>query len=469
VAWLGVRALSTINPATTLKVGRETGFGAMTFSTISLDWYALMFVFGVSVVVGILFGLAPATHARADLTESLKSGRASGAIRGAITRRVLVLSEVALAVVLLAGAGLMIRTLGNLLRVKPGFNPEQVLTLRLSTQMESRDSLSGLYQRIAARFRAAPGVTDVALGSCAPLTGGCSSSLFGRLDRPKVEGGLMPRIRLEWVSTTWFTTMRVPLKRGRGFAEADRVGAPKVTILNEAAARAFFPNEDAIGKHILIGTAGLNDVEVIGIAGDVRINIDSTAPPEALLPILQAPRSSMMIFVRSTRDAGSLTPDIRNAMREVAPRAPVYDIQPLTARTAAATARTRFSTTLLGLFAFVALLLSAIGIYGVMALAVAARTREIGIRMALGADGRRIERSIIGEGMALVGVGAAIGLAIAVTTTRVMRSLLFDLTPTDPITYLVIVVLIGLTAVAASWVPARRAANVDPLMSLRAE
>jgi len=156
-------------------------------------------------------------------------------------------------------------------------------------------------------------------------------------------------------------------------------------------------------------------------------------------------------------------------MREVAPRAPVYDIQPLTARTAAATARTRFSTTLLGLFAFVALLLSAIGIYGVMALAVAARTREIGIRMALGADGRRIERSIIGEGMALVGVGAAIGLAIAVTTTRVMRSLLFDLTPTDPITYLVIVVLIGLTAVAASWVPARRAANVDPLMSLRAE
>jgi predicted permease len=469
VAWLGVRALSTIDPATTLRVGRETGFGAMAFSNLALDWRALAFAVGVSVAVGILFGLAPAGSTRADLTEALKSGRTSRGSRAPITRRVLVLTEVALAVVLLAGAGLMMRTLGNLLRVKPGFDAEQVLSFRLSILGESRDSLPGFYRELADRVGAIPGVTNVALGSCAPLTGGCSSTLFARLDRPKVEGGLMPRIRLEWVSTTWFSTMHVPLKRGRGFTDADRVGTPNVTILNEAAARSFFPNEDPIGKHITIGIRGLDDVEVIGVAGDVRINIDSAAPPAALIPILQAPRLAMMIFVRSTREPGSLAPEIRNAMRDVAPRAPVYDMQTLTEREAAATAKTRFSTTLLALFAVTALLLAAIGIYGVMALAVTARTREIGIRMALGADGRRIERAVIGEGMGLVGAGALIGLGAAVMSTRVLRSLLFDLSPTDPVTYVAIVALIAVTAAAASWVPARRAANVDPLSSLRSE
>lgn len=470
VAWVGVRVLSTIDPATTLRLGRETGFGAMAFSNIALDWRALAFALGLSVAVGILFGLAPAGFTRAELTEELKSGRTSGArARAPITRRVLVLTEVALAVVLLAGAGLMIRTLGNLLRVNPGFDAENVLSFRLSMQRSSRDSVLDFYQQLAERLRAVPGVTNVALGSCAPLTGGCSSTLFGRLDRPKVVEGMMPRIRIEWVSTSWFPTMRVPLKRGREFTDADRPGTPNVTILNEAAARAFFPNEDPIGKHILIGMRGLNDVEVIGISGDVRINIDSAAPPAVLLPILQAPRLQVMSFVRSTRDVGSLAAEIRTAVRDVAPRAPVYDMQTLTAREAAATARTRFSTTLLVLFAGTALLLAAIGIYGVMSLAVSARTREIGIRMALGADGRRIERAVIGEGMALVGAGALIGLAAAIATTRVLGSLLFDLSPTDPVTYAAIIAVIGLTAVAASWIPARRAANVDPLASLRAE
>ena len=471
VAWIGVRALSTIDPATTLRVSRETGFGAMAFSGIALDWRALAFALGVSVAVGILFGLAPAGATRAELTEALKSGRASSGTRAPITRRLLVLTEVALAVVLLAGAGLMIRTLGNLLRVNPGFEAERVLSFRLSVLRggDSRDSLPGFYQQLAERLRGVAGVTDVALGSCAPLTGGCASTLFGRLDRPKVEGGLMPRIRVEWVSTSWFSTMRVPLKRGRGFTDADRVGAAKVTILNEAAARAFFPNEDPIGKRITIGMRDVGDVEVIGVAGDMRINIDSAAPPSALAPILQAPRLSMLIFVRSTREPGSLVPDVRNAVRDVAPRAPIWDMQSLTAREAAATAKTRFSTTLLVLFAGTALLLAAIGIYGVMALAVAARTREIGIRMALGADGRRIERAVIGEGMALVGAGAVIGLGAAIASTRVLGSLLFDLSPTDPLTYAAIIALIGVTAVAASWVPARRAASVDPLASLRAE
>jgi len=261
----------------------------------------------------------------------------------------------------------------------------------------------------------------------------------------------------------------VPLKRGRQFTVADRVGAPNVAIVNEAAARAFWPNENPIGKHMAIGLRGYDDVEVVGIAGDVRLNIDSLAPPVAILPILRAPRAAMMIFVRSTRDPASLAPEVRNALRELAPQAPVYDIQSLTDRSAAATAQTRFSTTLLALFALTALLLAAIGIYGVMALAVAARTREIGIRMALGADGRRIERAVIGEGVGLVAIGASIGVGVAIASTRVLRSLLFDLSPTDPITYAAIVALIGVTAVAASWLPARRAASIDPLSSLRAE
>jgi predicted permease len=392
----------------------------------------------------------------------------AGRTRAPITRRLLVLTEVALAVVLLAGAGLMIRTLGNLLRVNPGFDAANVLSLRLAMRGSS-DSMPGFYRQLNDRLRAVPGVTDVALSSCAPLTGGCASTLFGRLDRPKVENGMMPRIRVEWVSTSWFSTMHVPLKRGRGFTEADRAGAPNVAIVNEAAARAFWPNEDPIGKHMLIGMRGLGDVEVVGISGDVRINIDSEAPPAALIPILMAPRASMMIFVRSTRPPASLAPDVRNAVRDVAPQAPVYDMRSLTDREAAATAQTRFSTTLLALFALTALLLAAIGIYGVMALAVAARTREIGIRMALGADGRRIARAVVGEGVGLVAIGAAIGVGVAIASTRVLRSLLFDLSPTDPITYAAIVALVGITAVAASWLPARRAARVDPLLSLRSE
>jgi len=263
--------------------------------------------------------------------------------------------------------------------------------------------------------------------------------------------------------------MRVPLLEGRTFKDSDNETAPPVTIVNQMMAKKFWPNEDPIGKHMLIGMRGLGDVEVVGISGDVRINIDSAAPPAALIPILMAPRASMMIFVRSTRTPPSLAPDVRHALRDLAPQAPVYDMRSLTDRAAAATAQTRFSTTLLGLFALTALLLAAIGIYGVMALAVAARTREIGIRMALGADGRRIARTVVGEGVGLVAIGAAIGVGVAIASTRVLRSLLFDLSPTDPVTYVAIVGLIGVTAVAASWLPARRAASVDPLSSLRAE
>jgi putative ABC transport system permease protein len=263
--------------------------------------------------------------------------------------------------------------------------------------------------------------------------------------------------------------MRVPLRRGRYFTDADRVGAPRVVIINEAAARAIWPNEDPIGKHVEVGQGGIDDAEVIGVVGGVRQRPDSAAGSDVYAPYLQSPRPGMVIFVRTVRDPAAMGSEIRAAIHQVAPQYPLYDMQTMSDRAAAATAQARFSALLLGLFAVIALALAAIGIYGVMSLAVARRTREIGIRIALGADRARVQRLVVGEGAMLVGAGAIVGMVGALMATRVLRSLLFDVAPSDPITYVSIVVVLAMAALIASWIPARRAARVDPLTALRAE
>jgi predicted permease len=263
--------------------------------------------------------------------------------------------------------------------------------------------------------------------------------------------------------------MRVPLKRGRGFTNADRGGAAKVVIVSQAAADKFWPNEDPLGKHVKLTMGNMDDAEVIGIVGDVRQHADSAAGPDVYVSYYQTANPRMMIFIRSTRDPVALAADVRRAVREIAPQYPVYDMQTMNARAADATARARFSAVLLTLFALTALSLAAIGIYGVMSLAVSARTREIGIRIALGADRSRVQGLVVGEGIALVSLGVVIGVGGALVCTRVLRSLLFDLTPSDPVTYVTIVAVLGAAAIVASWIPARRASRVDPVVALRAE
>jgi putative ABC transport system permease protein len=476
VAWAGIHLLSGVNPAT-LPVQRGAGLGAVTFSAIALDWTALAFTLGLALVVGIFFGLAPALHAtRASLSDAMKEG-GSGAdnvrgSHGSTGRRLLVVAEVALALVLLAGSGLMIRSLTKLLAIDPGFDAHNLLTTRLTIPPGglARDSLPGFYSQLTERLRALPGVTNVGLASCAPLSGGCNQTLIDFKDRPSVELAQQPLVGVHWVTSEFFAAARVPLKRGRLFTTTDRVGAPKVLLINETAARKFWPNEDPIGKRVGIGQGGFSDgAEVIGIVGDIRQSQDSAAKPDTYMSYYQSPRAGMMIFIRTAGDPSAIGGDVRRTLHDIAPQYPVYDMLPMTERAASATAQARFSAVLLGLFAATALSLAVVGIYGVMSLAVTARTREIGIRIALGADQRRVQRLVVGEGLALVSGGAAIGLAGALVSTRVLQSLLFDLTASDPFTYVSIVVLLGVAALVASWLPARRASRVDPVVALRAD
>jgi predicted permease len=387
-------------------------------------------------------------------------------------RRLLVVVEIALAVILLAGSGLMIRSLAKLLAIDPGFDARHVLTVRMSIPRGgiTADSAPLFYDQLLARVRAVPGVADAAMGNCAPLNGGCNSTRLELMDRPKVDFAQMPSVGVNWTSPTWFSALHIPLKLGRVYASSDRVGTPKVVVINETAAQRFWPSGDALGKRVGVGQGGFSDgAEVIGIVGDVRQFADSQPRPEVYIPYLQSPQSGLMLFVRASGEAAALTADVRGALREIAPRSPAYDVETLTARAAAGTAPNRFSAELLALFAATALSLAAIGIYGVMSLAVSARTREIGVRIALGADRAHVQRVVVGEGLVLVMAGAALGIAGALASTRVLRSLLFDLTPSDPPTYIAIVVILGACALAASWLPARRASRVDPVTALRSD
>ena len=474
VALAGTRLLSAINPQETLRVqGLVGGIGAVGFENIRLDASALGFTFLVTVAVGLLFGLAPALGAtRPGLVADLKEG-SSGAgkgRRGGASRRALVVAEVALALVLLAGSGLMIRSLGNLLGVDPGFDGRNVLTLRLSMPpgVLAPDSMPGFYDRLQEEIRGLPGVQQVAIADCPPLNNGCNGTIMTFADRPRSATG-NAMVGVHWVSPGWFSTMRVPLKRGRLFTDEDRLNGPKVVILNEAAARQYFAGEDPIGKRVAVYQGGFHTgAEVIGIVGDVRYGtIDSTARPDTYISYGQARLSRMMLFVRTAGDPSAMAPAVRAVVRRLVPQAPVYDIRAMSARVMTASAQTRFSAILLGLFAAVSLSLAVMGIYGVLSFAVAQRTGEIGIRMALGAERGRVLALILRDAGLLALLGLSLGLAAALALTRVLRSMLFEVTTTDPLTYAAMAAVLGVAILAASWVPARRAARVDPVIALR--
>jgi putative ABC transport system permease protein len=473
VAFAGVHALSTLDPAVTSRVARFGGVGSVTLSLVSLDWPALGFALGITAVVGLIFGLVPALGAtRASVTSAMKDGARAIGSGATIWRRVLVIAEVSLAMVLLAGSGLMIRSLSKLLSIDAGFEARGLLTARVSVTPGAipRDSMPQLYGQIVDRLRALPGVTDASLAACAPLSGGCNGTKIDFKDQAPTDFAHEPNVGVSWVTPTWFSTMRIPLKSGRTFTTADRGGAAKVVIVNETAARTFWPDGHAVGHRVGVYQGGFQDgAEVVGVVGDIRQYADSVPKPDVFLPYMQSPSGRMMIFVRTAGDAASLGGDVRRAIHDVAPAFPMYDLQTMSARAALATAQARFSAALLALFAATALSLAVIGIYGVMSLAVASRTREIGILIALGADQGRVRRSVVGEGLGLVAVGAAIGLGGALLCTRVLQTMLFDLAPSDPVTYVGIIAILGSAAAAASWIPARRAARVDPVIALRAD
>lgn len=475
IGWFGVRTLSSLDAARALNVRQLGGIGAVNFANIQLNMSALAVAGALAVVTGIVFGLVPAWQAtRHSMSEELKSGKAR--IKRTIfhvfdSRNALASVEIALALVLLVGSGLMLRSLGNLLSVSPGFAPQGLLSMRFNAREGSvRDSAPAFYRQVVERISALPGVTAVTLQDCPPLSGGCNGTAMVRRDRPQSDATATADVGVHWVAPNWSTVMRVPIKKGRTFDEGDRAGRPKVVVVSEAAAKRLWPNEDPLGKPVSVFQGGFDTdtAFVIGVIGDLRYGtVDSLSHPDVYLSHLQSARSRMMIIVRTSGDPLALSPSVRSALREVAPDLPLYDIRTMESRISDSTSYARFATLLLTLFGAVALLLAALGTYGVIAFSVSQRTREIGIRVALGASAQQVVRMVVGHGLGIAAVGGVVGIVVAIATTRVLQSLLFDVNPTDPTTFTAILAVLLVFVTAASWIPARRAAKIQPTEALR--
>jgi predicted permease len=445
--------------------------------TIGIDGRALAFTFAVAALTGILFGLAPALRgSRVSLSETLKEGGRSMAGSGhRRLRNLLVIAEIALSLVLLIGAGLLIRSFIRVQRVEPGFAPRNVLSLRMTTFGTSYAEASRgimFYQQLWERIRRLPGVEAAGGVSAAPLTGGIGWGSVTIEGYNAAAGQSMIQADQRVASVGYFEAMKIPLVSGRFFTEQDTIDSAKVVIIDENMARAYWPNTDPVGKRLKRGDANSNEpwLTVVGVVGNVKhYALDTDSRVAIYGPHLQNRFGSMSVVVRTTADPLSLAAAVTREARAMDPNVPIYDVKTMEQWLSESLARRRFSMFALGLFAGLAMLLAAVGIYGVMSYAVAERTREIGIRMAMGAESRNVISLVIGQGMTLAGIGVSIGLAGAFPMTRVMASLLFGVSATDPLTFAVIALLLAVVALAACYLPARRAAKVDPMIALRCE
>jgi putative ABC transport system permease protein len=472
IGWWGVDALVALSPFDQL---RERGVG--------MDANVAWFTFALTFLTGLLFGLAPALKSsKPDLNESLNNG-GRGATAGAGLRSMLVVSEIALSLVLLAGAGLMIRSFLRLQSVDSGFDPRNVLTLRLSlpeARYPEANQVVSFYQQLTERLGRLPGVESVAATHALPLSGMGGIRPFTVEGRPRQEPGNAPTVQYRMISPGYFRTMKIPLFRGRDFTKQDEGQAAGVVIINQAFQRRYFPDEDPVGKRITLG--GYDDQlgEIVGVVGDVRHWWAGTeAEPEmywdnsqvwmARSPTLCRLRRSLTLALRTSGDPQSLIQDVRREVIALDKALPVIGVRTMEERMGASLAGRRFNTLLLSLFAALALILAVVGLYGVISYTVAESTREIGVRMALGAQTGDVLRLIIGNGMTLTIAGVGIGLLASFALTRLMKEMLFEVGPTDPLTFVAIAVLLTAAALTACYIPARRATKVDPMIALRTE
>ena len=465
LAYWGTDLLVALTPPEVPRLG-EVGLRIPVFA-----W-----TLGISIITGVLFGLAPAIGAsKPDLTESLKEGGRSiaGSGRGRL-RNLLVVSEIALALMLLIGAGLMIRSFARLQRVSPGFDSNHLLTMNISLPLQKyreNQQINSFFDRLLEGVRSVPGVESVGGIDPLPLGGSDGTTGFVVEGAPPRAVGDRPEVGQRTITSDYFITMRIPVLKGRAFAGTDLEKAPRVVIINHALANRFWPNEEAIGKRLGF-RAKEPQVwhEVIGIVGNVKHRrLDADPKPELYFPYSQYPGSFMTLVARTTSEPAHATSAIRNQVLALDPDQPVFDIKTMDERLSRSIAVSRFIMLMLGLFATLSTLLAGVGIYGLVAYTVSQRTHEIGIRMALGADAADVVKLTLGSGLKLVVTGVGAGVAGAFAVTRLMQSLLFEVSPTDSLTFVVISLILAVVALAACFVPARRATKVDPMVALRYE
>jgi putative ABC transport system permease protein len=448
---------------------------------VQINGRVLVFTLAVSALTALLFSLLPVFKAaRPDIGEVLKAG-AKNATSGRslrLWRDSLVVAEVALGLVLLIGAGLMIRSFDRLVNVNPGFDPTNVLTGRISmtrAAYEQHEERVRYVNQTLDGLKALPGVESAAFAAPMPFSGGDVSGDFRIEGRPKPEPGQEPTAGARSVTSQYFQAIKIPLLKGRYFTEQDQRGSAGAAIINEAFAARYFSSEDPIGKRISHVAVNQNEgdpeqYEIVGVVGDIHhASLTRAAAPELYFPYQQNSWDWGNFFVRSTHDPTSLTRSFIDGIQSVDRTVPVTGVQPLAKAISNSVAETRFYTFLFGLFGATGLILTLTGIYSVISYTVSQGTQEIGIRMALGAHASDVLKLFVGEGMVLTAIGIAVGAAGAWALTRLMSTLLFRMSPDDPLTFGTLALLLGVVAFVACWVPARRATRVDPMVALRYE
>lgn len=468
LAFWGVDVILALDPG---EVPRLTPIG--------VDARALAFAAGLSVATGLLFGLVPAWHAsRPDLQGTLRDASRGTTGDGSrqLTRKGLVLAEVAICLVLLVAAGLLFRSLAELLRAPLGFSTSQVISMQVAPAGEGYRSPLHVIQywnQVLDRVRSVPGVRSAALAARAPMSPGRSVLGFQVQGRPELPVSQLPLAHYLEVSPGYFTTLRIPLLRGREFLRQDALETPRVAIINDALARREFPGQDPIGQRISLGPdeqGVLQWLDIVGVSGDVRqYHVDQEPVPMIYGVHTSTPDRPFTVFVRTEGDPAAVAGDVRTAIRAVDASLPVTQVRTLDEVIGASLTQQRFNLALLAAFAGIALVLAAAGIYGTVAYAVAQRTQEIGIRLALGATPREVLRLVLVDALRPVVGGLVLGLGISLVVSRALAGQIYGVSPTDEATFVALPVLLGLIALVAAWVPAARALRVSPYVALRAD
>ncbi len=462
LAWVGVRAIVAISPANILRIG-----------DIGVDRWVLGYTLLISVVTGVLFGLAPAIFAsKAELTETLKEGGRGGeGLRSKRLHKLLVITETALALVLLVGAGLMVRSFRQLQQVDPGFDAPNVLTMQVALpalKYKTPEDAVAFYDQAVQRLEGLPGVEAAAKVSELPFSGDQFDNAFSIEGRPPQAEGEKLSANLRLVSANYFRAMGIPVLRGRAFTSQDAQAKPAVVVINEAMAKRFWPQEDPLGKRLTIDLNEPGPREIVGIVKNIRhYSLDVEPKAEMYVPNLSLSQNIMSLVVRSNKDPLSLASAARQEVLAIDKNQPIYNVKTMKDLVDESVATQHFSMWMLACLAGVALILAAVGIYGVIAYWVTQRLHEIGIRIALGAASRDILRMIIGQSMTLALIGVGLGLVVAFIMTRLMRTLLYGISASDPIAFVVAALLLAGVAFMAALFPARKATRVDAIGALR--